>query len=352
MTVRRVVWAGVGMLWIGAACGAAGAADTVLLKLRNGDRITGTLLADEPGRVVLRSPVLGKVKVPRSEIENLTQQPEAVPALTPPSPNAATKPDAAPAATADSGSPPAAAEATEPRAKRQRTKTKPPTDPGAPKAPKRWQFDVQMGVNQQFNQAENELYHANLRANWANPTGRHRHQLAYTVNHGKTEDTVTVNNMLGSWRAEVDIGRRYFLFNAASAGFDEIRRIDSGFEDGFGAGYVLLQRTNLTLRLDAGANYLKQSFADGTEKDFFSPRLGENGLWKISKQVEFAQSLEFYPRSIDFGNYRLRGEAVLRYLLGASMTFNLSVIDIYDTEPAAGVTPNDLQVRSSLGVRF
>jgi hypothetical protein len=35
-----------------------------------------------------------------------------------------------------------------------------------------------------------------------------------------------------------------------------------------------------------------------------------------------------------------------------NLFFTLTVLDQYDTEPPAGVGPNDLQVRSTLGVKF
>ena len=63
-------------------------------------------------------------------------------------------------------------------------------------------------------------------------------------------------------------------------------------------------------------------------------------------------SFEIYPREIDFSEYRLRFEATLRYLLTTSLNLNFNVIDLYDTQPAAGVTPNDLQIRSTIGIKF
>ena len=52
------------------------------------------------------------------------------------------------------------------------------------------------------------------------------------------------------------------------------------------------------------------------------------------------------------GGYRFRFESNLRYALMNYLFFTLTVLDQYDTEPPAGVGPNDLQVRSTLGVKF
>jgi len=48
----------------------------------------------------------------------------------------------------------------------------------------------------------------------------------------------------------------------------------------------------------------------------------------------------------------MRVEANLRYWLKANLSLNLTVINVFDTVTAKGVEQNDLQVRSSIGVKF
>jgi hypothetical protein len=45
-------------------------------------------------------------------------------------------------------------------------------------------------------------------------------------------------------------------------------------------------------------------------------------------------------------------EGTLRYPLLKNLSLNLVVIDLYDTEPVLGVTKNDMQIRSALGIKF
>ena len=110
--------------------------------------------------------------------------------------------------------------------------------------------------------------------------------------------------------------------------------------------------TNFVMSVDAGANYQKQFFSNGTSTEVFSPRLAEKSSWKISSKFEVSQVFEFYPRSADLEDYRLRAEGILRYLLNNHISLNLRVAEIYDTRPASGVTPNDLQINSTIGVHF
>ena len=304
-------------------------AQTLILSLRNGDRLTGTLVSEENGQVVITNALFGKLTVPVAHIEGrkvVDTQVAAKPAAetvaaTPPKPATNTPPAVVVAAA-----------------------------PPKPKPPKRWNFDLQLGASLQYNQKENELFYGNFHSTYAGT--RFRDTFDYRVNYGKTDGLLAVNNMAGLARTEFDIGKKYFIFNAAGAGYDELRKIDLTYDESFGVGHTVLTRTNYQVSADLGASYQRQLFDDETTKEYFTPRLGEKATWKISTRLELAQAFEFYPRTADFSDYRLRFDANLRYLLSSYLNLNLNVIDLYDRRPAAGVTPNDLQVRSTLGVKF
>ncbi len=57
------------------------------------------------------------------------------------------------------------------------------------------------------------------------------------------------------------------------------------------------------------------------------------------------------------GEFRLRFESNLRYALwqngsGQNIYLALTLLNIYETQPAQGVDKNDLQIRSSIGINF
>ena len=74
---------------------------------------------------------------------------------------------------------------------------------------------------------------------------------------------------------------------------------------------------------------------------------------KISRKWILDEKFEFFPRFTDsFGEYRMRFESNLRYLMSNNLNLNLTAIDQYDTQPAAGVTRNDLLLRATIGITF
>ena len=113
-----------------------------------------------------------------------------------------------------------------------------------------------------------------------------------------------------------------------------------------------ISRTNLAVNLESGANYQVEDRLDGTHTRDAYFRLGQDLTWKISKQINLTQKFEFFPRVDNFTEYRIRFESNLSYALILNLSLNFTVIDFYDTNPTATVPNNDLQIRTSLGVKF
>jgi hypothetical protein len=234
-----------------------------------------------------------------------------------------------------------------------------PSPPPAPvvilaKQPQRWHYEAQVGLNLQFNQQTSQLYYGAFKTMYTGDLWRHIIDLK--ANYGKVDDTLSANNIFSTWRVEHDVNKtkRAFLFNSVNGGYDQVRQIHFTYDESIGAGYKIFDRPNFILTADSGANYQKEYFYQHVEKDYFSLRVAEMLTWKINPRVQFDEKFEFYPRLTSWSDYRLRAEGNLAYKLNAagSLFLNFTVVDSYDTKPAANVSPNDLQVRSSLGLKF
>ncbi len=277
-------------------------AETVTLHLRNGASVTGEMISLDTTFITITNAALGKIAIPVVEIQRLDKKKAAQtarqPAASQAPATATNQPPATPVAqTAPTNQPPPQAAlpalAPKPAANKPAAAQAPPVKP---KPPRRWTIDGQVGADLQYNQNERRLYYG--RAKWTYGKERFRSIVDYLATYGKTDGILYANDMNGSVRVELDVEKtkRVFLFNAAGAGYNEIRKIDLGYDDSFGLGYKLIARTNLTLNADIGANYQKQHFSDGTSKDYGALRLGELMGWKISSKWFLDEKFEFYPR--------------------------------------------------------
>ena len=158
--------------------------------------------------------------------------------------------------------------------------------------------------------------------------------------------------MDGWMKTDLDLTSLSYVYNLAGAGYDEIRLVDWRYEVGPGLGYHLIKRTNFVLRVEAGFHYQVQDFQGSREENTYSQRLSQDVRWNIGPSFSFDEKVEYFPDLADLHRYRLRAEANLRYWLKSNLSLNLTVIDTYDSQTARGVGQNDLQIRSSIGVKF
>jgi hypothetical protein len=339
-------------------------AQIATFQLHNGDRITGSIINESTSRVVISNAWSKEIIIPLSEIKSrdiiATNAVAATnaPAMAKTNAPVVAKPAPAPKPVPAKTEPVVAA--------------KPVVKP-KPKFLDDWHGDVQIGADVGLGETTRELYHAQFKITYApvqqgGPGGssriieRFRNIFDYNAAYGtvtskegdgKSETALAANRMDGSSKTDFDLGtkRRIFVYNLVGAGYDEIRHIDRRYEVGPGLGYHLFTRSNFVMNAEAGMNYQAQYFQNDTKSERIYYRFAEDINWKISKMLTFDEKFEIFPE-VHFDQYRMRFESNLRYWLLKNISFNLTVLDTYDTQVAPHIDKNDLQIRSSIGLKF
>ena len=295
-------------------------AQTVQFKLRNGDRVTGQIVGETVEGVTLKTPWGGTIGVPAKEITSgyMVFAPPATNGL----PAAVLTPIATPS----------------------------PTAPPPQTRSHKWTGEIQAGVDLLFSESQRQLYSG--RAKITHTYSRLKNLFDYQAAYGESDDEMTDNRMFASLKTDYELNRRLYVYNLGGAAYDAIRKIDFQWETGPGLGYHWVKRTNFVFNTEAGFNYQAQYLEDNLKKEIFYLRFAEDATWKITPRLSIDEKFEFFPSTEDFSHYRLRFESNLRYALVNNLSFIVTVLDTYETETAVGVPQNDLQVRSSIGVKF
>lgn len=309
---------------------------TTLLFLRNGDRLAGKIESEDTNHIVITTPWAKELSVPTSEIarrEILAPKP-------------LTNGPAGPWLAGVHGPFPV---------------RKPPTV-----RPKFWKAEVRLGADYLYGATEQQIYYGRLKLDYAKPykaaTNQFfRNYLDYSVDYGWTKipasgtnaasTVLSANRMSGGDKADVDIGKQWYLYDQAQLGYDEVLKIRFQYDVGPGAGYHLFTQSNFLANVEAGCDYQAQYRTDNTSIEDFFGRLAEDLSWRISRNLKFSEKAELDPR-VDGEEYRARAEATLSHTLWRNLSLNFSVLDLYDTVPAVGVPHNEFQVHSSLGITF
>ncbi len=314
-------------------------AESVILHLRNGDRLAGDIVSENTNQVVLATSWIKELPVPVSAILRREPATNAAPGLaveqqtvTPAKTNvvAAAKPVPPPAA---------------------------PASPPKPPTPKRWKVNLTVGTDTQFGAQDRQLYTGRVKLTYeqpykSDPKKFFRNILDYAVDYGKADGVKSADRMYGSVKTDFDVGSHLFVYNLGGVGYDDIRKINLEYEEGPGVGYHLFTKPKFVMNVEGGINYQAQHRSSSDNVENFYYRLAEDITWKITSRLTLVEKAELFPQVEDPDKYRARFDATLSFALWQNITFNLSVLDLYDTNPAQGVDNNEVQVRSMLGVTF
>ena len=343
----------------------------VILRLKNGDRLSGQILTESTNQVVLSNAFYGKITIPIAEIESRETLPDPVE----PPPAAKTSP----APTAKAESEPTAQKTVEPAPAVIPGTNAPPAEPSsggaelgppAPAKPKEiepanpeaapiastpnyWKHDVQFGLNLRYSTRDQQEYLFIARSTYAKPP--FRHIFDYNFAYGKTEGELSANKMSGSQKTEWEISKSAYLFNLIGGGYDKVRKIDVQYEISPGFGMELLRSTNylnMVWKTETGFTFQQQFRSEEERQTTYSLRVAEIFAWRIWENLTADAKIEFFPNLDEVGEYRLRLESNLRYPVTDRLSLNVVLVDLYDSQPPVGVEPNDLQIRSTIGVKF
>lgn len=304
----------------------------VVVQFKNGDQITGSLVAQETNHIVVTTTWASSLVLPISAIGGLrTAEGEVL--YTPPSPPA--KPVASPP----------------------KPVTQAKTQPNPPAEKKHLTTTVNLGADLLFGAKDRQIFYTRLKSTYAkpyedNPKQSFRTIGEYIANYGETDGSVSANNMAASLQTDFDFGPKNYFYNAGNVGYDEIRKIDLQYGVGPGLGRHLYRKPAFVLDLESGFNYQVQERSEGESPQNFYLRLADNMTWKLAERLTLGKKLEFMLNFDDASQFRFRLDSTLSYRFWNSLSLNLTVLDIYDTDPAPNVENNEVQIRSSLGFTF
>jgi len=167
-----------------------------------------------------------------------------------------------------------------------------------------------------------------------------------TVNDQK--DT-TVENARAFANAKKTLSPTSFLSLDGSLLYDKISEIDYRATFGPAVGVFLAKTDSLTLSAEIGPSYVWEK-VDGVTDEYLALRMAERLDWALLPTAKIWQSLEYLPRTDDFGDYLLQAELGTESALSARLSLRIVLQSKYDSTPGAGLEKNDLGLFAGLSL--
>jgi putative salt-induced outer membrane protein len=166
-----------------------------------------------------------------------------------------------------------------------------------------------------------------------------------------TSTTTTASTVTGGARYDRNLDEKLFAFVSADFFSDALQSLNLRSVLGGGLGYHAIKDENTTLDLLAGVNYTRESYV-GLSRNLIALTLGEELMHKVGKSTVLNESLILFPDLNSLGNYRGTFNFASTTKINKRLGWQNSFSDIYVTNPPPGKRQNDLILTTGLNVSF
>jgi len=302
--------------------------------LSTGELLRGKVTAQDGQSVTLEHPVLGTLKIAKSDVTGL-----AIDGSAPPPPAGDTTPPSggAPATPPVTGTPPAAEPA-------------PPPPPDSILEGWKSQFEVSFS-GQQGNSETTALRVAFLTERKAPEMILKFDASTYLeTNEGDTTTEETTVGGRGEWPFE---GTKWFAFAQGRFDYDRFEAWDYRVTGAGGMGYYFIRNDDLTFSGRLGAGFAKE-FGDQADEPPTEALAGLAVDWKINSRLHLTAETTYHPDISDPMQFRLVSEAALAVDLNKDKTFKFKfgIQDEYESQTEDDSKHNDLRYFGALVLTF
>ena len=202
-------------------------------------------------------------------------------------------------------------------------------------------------------------------------TGLHDKLTLYTNSIYSTNDLstanphTTANQIGGGVRYDHDFTPRVFGFGNGDFFSNSLQYLDLRSSFGGGIGLHAIKKPVTTLDLLAGLNYTHESYSGipsplpppptfAYSNSYAALVLGDTFTHKLGKSTDITQSFFFYPDLSDTSQYRFTFNAGTVTKLNKWLGWQNSFGDVYVTSPLrpAGTKASDLQISTGINISF
>lgn len=331
-------------------------ADQVTLK--NGDRLTGSIVKSDTKALTLKSQFAGTVAIDWTAVETITSTEPLY--LTLKSGQVLLGPietvnGAIQVKTADAGTVTTAkAEVDTMRSKEEQQSYQTGIDRLAnPGLLDLWAGFVDTGLAMARGNSDTTTF--NLSMNATRTTKRDKIGVTFTSLYSKNEvngaSILAADAVRGGIRYDLNVSDRVFGFGFTTEEYDKFQHLDLRAVFGGGFGYHLIKHDNTTLDIFGGGS-LNKEFYTSLTRSSGEALIGEEYTHKVGKSTILNERLSFFPNVSESGEYRMTLISSAVTAINKWLAFHITFNDVYVTNPPPGIKKNDALLSTGLRVTF
>jgi putative salt-induced outer membrane protein YdiY len=329
------------------------------ITLKNGDRLTGTIVEFDGKELRMKTELAGEVKVKWEDIADLTgTEPLTVELkdgqrlLGP----FATRADRLVVKTEEAGEVEAdlAAVAGIRSKERQEAYDLEIERLRNPRIVDLWAGFVDLGFSQTRGNAEVSTFTTAAEAN--RETSRDRIGVRFRSIFARSDlgelSGTTANAIRGGLGYNLNLSPRSYVFGSTDLEFDEFQALDLRFVPAGGFGWKVWRRGKSSFDLQGGASLNKEFFSTGLRRTSGEALIGEELVYELNDRFHFMEKFIVYPNLTDRGEVRMIFDSSVAAKLSRWLSWQITLGDRFISNPAPGRQRNDILLTTGIRLIF
>lgn len=165
-------------------------------------------------------------------------------------------------------------------------------------------------------------------------------------------ESVTARNVSGGLRYDRDVNKRFFGYGNTQFDYDELQLLDLRSIVGAGTGYHALASSTTTLDFLGGGTYTRESYDTGEVRDLATLSFGNELSHHLLKNTQLKQRFFIYPDLSQTGEYRFEVNLAGITKINKWLGWQVAAYNQYNSNPIDARKNNDLTVTTGLSVSF
>lgn len=178
-----------------------------------------------------------------------------------------------------------------------------------------------------------------------------------------TPSRTTANDLRSGVRGDLNLSPKVFVFAFADFESNELQHLNLRQVYGGGFGYHVIKNANTTFDVFGGASYDKDNFGryalvnpvqvfTGHSTNSAEIVVGEELNSKISSRTTIGERFVFFPNMSDLGEYRYQLNANATTVIKKWLSWQVTFADTYLSNPPIGLKSTDLVLSTGLRVNW
>ena len=338
------------LLLAGLLCVSAAATRADQVTLKNGDRLTGTIISSDAKTMLIKTDLAGDVNVQWDDVSAIVSSQPLYLGLKDGQTVAGTVTTADGTFTVTTN---AAGKVEVPKASVTAVR-----DAAEQKAIDNWSGILDTGLS--LTRGNSATLAFSLSAKAARVTKRDKISVYSTAVYASDDTTppshTTAHAIRGGIRADFNVSDRWFVFGLADFEYDEFQNLDLRNVLGGGLGYHVIKRKTTTFDLFGGGDFEQEyfsatvAFPTGLTRKTGEVLAGEELNMKLNERFALTEKVSLFPNISDTGEYRFQFDTTAATKLKTWLSWQITFSDRYLTNPLPGLKTNDALL--STGVRL